>query len=269
MADNVMNILQAMQTRRSVRTFDARSLAGSLKDRLLEVVGDSSSPFGGEVEIRMERFALKGPQSPGTYGVVSGATDYFLIGLGDDELSALSAGFRFEQVVLRAWQLGLGTCWIGGTFKGGSFDRGQSWPSGVRLGLISPVGQPARKSLREKFTRFAMRCDSRQPFGSMFFDGDFDTPLSSESTFGEALAMLRLAPSSVNSQPWRALVSGNSVHFYCKRNNSFSVIDTGIGICHFVETEKFYGHAGEFLFEQPAVGAPGNLKYIVSYNRLS
>jgi len=58
--------------------------------------------------------------------------------------------------------------------------------------------------------------------------------------------MMRLAPSSVNSQPWRALVVGDTVHFYYTPKSNLSLIDCGIGLCHFYEDERFHGHAGRF-----------------------
>ena len=42
--------------------------------------------------------------------MIKGTEDFFLLGIGSDEASAPSAGFGFEQVVLKALQMGLGTC---------------------------------------------------------------------------------------------------------------------------------------------------------------
>lgn len=77
--------------------------------------------------------------------------------------------------------------------------------------------------------------------------------------------MLRLVPSSTNSQPWCALVSGNAVHFYYKPKSPASVLDCGIGICHFYETEKFNGRSGKFSKVANAPNAPEDWMYLVSY----
>ena len=79
-----------------------------------------------------------------------------MLGIGDDEASSLTAGFRFEQVVLKAWQLGLGTCWIAATFKGSTFEDENIWPDGEKLRVICPVGTPAKQSLMEKVTRLSL-----------------------------------------------------------------------------------------------------------------
>ena len=111
----------------------------------------------------------------------------------------------------------------------------------------------------------AVGSKNRKPFDELFFYGDFNTPVPTDNRFREALEMLRLAPSSTNSQPWRALVDGNRVHFYYAPKSKASVLDTGIGLCHFYETEKFYNRTGSFA-KDPAAPAPsGNLRYLITY----
>lgn len=262
-----MNIIEAMKQRRSVRTFSGTALTPAQKQALDKAVAEAAFPFGGSVSVRLRNFDLKAGYRPGTYGFIKGADTFFLLAMEPDDASALSAGYGFEQVVLKAWQLGLGTCWIAGTFKGSDFNDGQTWPAGLKLKVVCPVGTPATPSLTEKIARFAVGSKNRKPFDDLFFCGDFSTPVPTSNPFRDALEMLRLAPSSTNSQPWRALVAGSTmVHFYYKPKSALSVLDTGIGICHFHETEKFHGHEGSFsVLEAPV--PPHGWKYLVSYTR--
>lgn len=263
-----MNIIEAMQVRRSVRNFNGKPLPPETVEQLLSFAESTKSPFGGNVTIRLKAFDLKGTYKPSTYGMISGAVDFFLIGLEHTPESALTTGFRFEQVVLKATQMGLGTCWIAATFKGTDFDAGQEWPAGEQLTIICPVGVPAVQSIKEKLTRLTLRSNSRKPFASLFFKNNFTTPLTAEDTFGEALEMMRIAPSSTNSQPWRALVSGDSVHFYYKPKSEASVLDCGIGLCHFSATEEFNGHKGEYFKASDAPAPIEDWKYLISYRRV-
>ncbi|MDE6304316.1 MAG: hypothetical protein K2M01_05765 [Paramuribaculum sp.] len=262
-----MNIIEAMKERRSVRTFDGKGLNSQQVAELEKAITESSSPFGGNLTIKLRKFNLKEGYKPSTYGMIKGAEDFFLLGIGSDEASAISAGYRFEQVVLRAWLLGLGTCWIAATFKGSDFDKGVTWPAGEELKVICPVGKAEKPSIKEKITRFTMGSKNRKPFNELFFYKDFKTSVPENNQFYEALEMLRLAPSSTNSQPWRALVDGDTVHFYYKPKSPASVLDCGIGICHFHETEKFYAHKGEFSKIGTAPVPPEDWKYLVSYIR--
>lgn len=263
--DKIMDIIEIIKQRRSVRSFNGQPLSQTHREQLLEAIEKATSPFGGSVSIRLKEFDLKGEYKPSTYGVIKDATDFFLLGIADDEASALTAGFRFEQVVLRAWELGLGTCWIAATFKGSEFDRGESWPDGETLRIICPVGVAVKQSLMEKMTRLTLGSKNRKPFDELFFDGDFKTPLSPDSRYGLALQMMRLAPSSTNSQPWRALVAADTVHFYYKPKSGASVLDCGIGLCHFFLTEQYQKHEGEFHKVADAPAPPDDWKYLYSY----
>lgn len=262
-----MDIIQAIKERRSVRSYNGEPLTAEAKEELMTFASEVQSPFGGNVTIRLREFALKEGYKPNTYGMIKGATDFFLLGFADDRESLLTAGFSFEKVVLKAWTMGLGTCWIAATFKGSQFDDGQTWPHGEQLRIVCPVGVAVKQSFMEKVTRFTIGSKNRKSFGTLFFSENFDTPLSEDSQYGKALEMMRLAPSSTNSQPWRALVQGDTVHFYYIPKSKISVLDCGIGLCHFNETEKHYGRAGTFFTSDQAPVAPVKLKYLVSYTR--
>ena len=262
-----MNILTAIQERRSVRSYNEIPLIDELVTKLQKIINESYSYFGGKISIRLKRFDLKGDFKPSTYGVIKGATDFFLMSIGEGEASELTAGFQFEQVVLKAWELGLGTCWIAGTYKESQFDRGEEWPEGESLKIVCPVGYPDKLRFLEKMMRITVKSDNRKPFSDLFFEDDFKKSLKEDSKFSESLKMLRLAPSSTNSQPWRVLVEGNKVMFYYKPKSHLAILDTGIGICHFNETEKFNGFKGKYLKEDNFPQAPEDWKYLISYIR--
>ena len=125
-----MDIITAIKQRRSVRTFAPDPLSPSLREHLERFAAETHSPFGGDVTILLRDIDAGSVFHPETYGMISGAKTYFLIAAGADDNSALSAGYRFEQVVLEATRLGLGTCWVGGTFRKSAFNSHVSWPAG-------------------------------------------------------------------------------------------------------------------------------------------
>ena len=260
------DILETIRARRSVRTYRGNPLTANQKAELTAAIASAVNPFGGEVAIRLADVDIAGPYRPGTYGVIRGARNYLLMGMADDDRSQLAAGFMMEQVVLRATALGLGTCWIAATFKGSDFARLAQMPDGLSLRIVSPVGEPAeKKSLLERLTRTVARSSTRKPFGDLFFVDDFSTPLQSDSKFGLPLEMLRLAPSSTNSQPWRALVEGDTVHFFC-RPGSCALIDLGIGLSHFALTCDRLNLSGDWQrLPQPPTPAHASLRYVISY----
>ena len=260
-----------MRARHSVRAYAGVPLTNAEREALNEAAVQARSPFGpkDDVSITIADFDLSGPQRPGTYGVITGATTYMLMGFADTPDARLSAGFIFEQIVLRATELGLGTCWIAATFRSSDFSAKADFPAGRSLNIISPVGAAAsHRTIRDRITRFIARSDRRLPVESLFFQHDFATPLDSDNDFAESLAMMRIAPSSMNSQPWRALVADDgAVHFYSAPSSKMARLDCGIGLCHFALAEEAQGVSGSFYIDPDRPDHSGDLSYLRSYRR--
>lgn len=242
-------IKKIISERSSVRTFDKqRPLSQQDVETLRDAVSGATTPFGGKISIALKEFAIEGTFKPSTYGTINGASWYFLMGTDSSEEAQLSLGFRMEQVVLKATSMGLGTCWIAATFKGTTFASAADFPEDTPLQIVMPVGYPAqKKSILEKITRAAAGSAKRKPMADLFIVGP-------ESKFYEPLEMMRLAPSSTNSQPWRAMVEGGTVYFYYENKSKASILDLGIGLSHFYLSAKENGIEGELSIcrEAPA-----------------
>ncbi len=260
-----MDIITAIKQRRSVRTFAPDPLSPSLREHLERFAEHTRSPFGGNVTILLRDIDAGSIFRPETYGMISGAKTYFLISTGSDDSSALSAGYRFEQVILEATRLGLGTCWVGGTFRKSAFESHDAWPAGESLRAVCPVGIPGRARFLERAMTSVMGSYRRKPFESLFYADGFRAPIPASSPLAFPLEMMHLAPSSTNSQPWRATKDGDTVHFYCATSNRYSLIDCGIGLCHFAEGTAHAGIDGSFgtLTEHPV--PPRDWRYITSF----
>ena len=140
---------------------------------------------------------------------------------------------------------------------------------------VMPVGVPANKmSIREILMRKGAGSDSRNKFSKMFFNENFDVPLTEDAAekFLNPLKMVRLAPSAMNKQPWRVVVKGKYVHFYQKADKGFNKsygdiqkVDMGIALCHFDLTAKEEGIKGEFIVKVPGITVQNDIEYIISY----
>ncbi len=254
-----MNIKQTIEHRTSVRTYSPTPLDESHIAALQTSIDTAGTPFGGDIKIGLVHFTNDAPARPGTYGVIKGAEWFMVMSAADDDRSWLSAGFMMEQPVLEATELGLGTCWMAATFSSKQFSKVFEAPEGQKIMMVSPVGYPVgRKRILERITGMIAKSRTRKEFSTLFRDTDTD------SRFNDALEMMRLAPSSVNSQPWRALVHGNQVDFYYKPGN-FSLIDMGIGLCHFdigCHEENMTGMFAVINLPEPA---PEDFEYLISY----
>ena len=263
------NLLQAIQRRRSVRTFADIPLTGGQLSLLNETAADARAEFGGRYIIRIvSTDAFAGGHVPSTYGVIKGARCFMLLWCDDNAESKLSGGFAMEKLVLTATAMGLGTCWLGGTFSAKDFNIDPSLQAdGRKLVAVVPVGAPApREGWVGRMMVALAGSRGRKPFKDMFFSvlgGGIH--LSEDCMWYGALEAMRQAPSSTNSQPWRAMVTDNGVEFFKARKGPLSDIDMGIGLSHFAIAMSRYGKRGRFIAAPPQHPVMLGWKYVTTF----
>lgn len=236
-----MDYIADMEARKAVRTFNPdKPLTEAQVDQVRQAIEEASSPFGGDVAVKLHHFDLKGKQRPSTYGSVEGASWYMLVGIADTPASYLTAGFRMEQVALRIFDMGLGTNFMTDTFRSGPFVQAAGFGPSTPLHVIMPVGVAAGKErLVERLTHAVLKSRTRKPFEETFGE------VAPDSVFRVPLEMMRLAPSAYNKQPWRAQVEGETVWFYHAPSDD-SLIGMGTGLANFWLALRQAGHTGAF-----------------------
>lgn len=214
----------------------------------------------------------------GTYGAIKNPPG-FIIGITrKTAMDMEDFGFRMEMIVLKAADLGLGTCWLGGFFTRSAFSKKIGAVKGESLPAICSVGFPTVMKSQSQIDQ------SRIRFGweDLFFAGDFTTPLKSDlaEAFAIPLEMLRLAPSARNLQPWRIVKQGNNLHFYLQRTKGYREmvlptltgiadlqrIDMGIAMSHFESAAQEAGLTGSWQVNDPGIQMTNRLmEYSVSW----
>ena len=266
--------LKTVRGRKSVRSFDGTPLSAADRERLEQYMGTITNPFGIPVRFVLLDAGAYGLSSP----VLSGETLYVAGKVGKGPLAEAAFGFSFEKLVLYAWSLGIGTTWIGGTMKRDLFERAAGLADGEMMPCVSPLGYPAKKrSIRETMMRKGVGADTRMPPDKLFFDGAWGTglPPAKQAGIADLIEMVRWAPSAVNRQPWRILVTDRDFHFYEKRDKGYSgektgdlqKIDVGIALCHFVTGMEEQGTAPEVVVNDPGLAVPDNAAYIATVRK--
>src|SRR5665647_1780342 len=146
---------ETVKARYSVRTFKNQPLSSDTRAKLESYITTLSNPFAAGVTFRMleSKTAVNG-KNLGTYGMISGATDYFGATVSPGDLALEGLGYEFEKLVLYAASLGLGTCWLGGTFTRSEFAQAMHVQDSDIFPAISPIGYPAdKKNLKETMVR--------------------------------------------------------------------------------------------------------------------
>jgi nitroreductase len=264
------SISSLIKMRTSCRTFDSRTVDDEKKNDLQKFINICSN--------ETFRFQLikkdTGPEQKklGTYGVISNG-NLFIAGITKKSANMFELGAVLETLVLYASDLGLGTCWIGGSFDRQSFSDQLSIGKDEFVPVVIAVGYPAAKRrLLEKIMRFFVRSDKRKEWDQLFFSEGFNRPLTASATgnYRPAFEALRLAPSANNKQPWRVLADDKGFHFYLNRAKGFNrygydmqMIDMGIGFAHFALAARENHNHGIFSEDYPLV-SPG-YEYVKSW----
>lgn len=271
-------IVETIKKRCSVRTYQDKELEPNVREMLQSYMDNLENPFGMQVKkyIIDKKLASEG-EKLGTYGVIKGASTFMGISVPDKDLAHVAAGYEFENLILEATALGLGTVWLAATFNREGFASAMGVPKNELFPAISPVGYPAAKrSLTESLMRTAMRSSSRKEWNTLFYLENFQTPLHKDESgdYAEPLEMLRLAPSDKNTQPWRVLKASNSYHFFVTYKSGISRgeeiikrVDAGIALSHFHQTVLELGLKGCFKQTEPEnIELPHNTYYITSWH---
>ena len=267
-------LLKTIRARKSVRTFDGKPVSAEDREKLEQYIGTITNPFGVPV-----RFVLLDAKEHGLSSPVLSGESLYVAGKVDRASCAdLAFGYAFEKLVLYAWSLGIGTTWIGGTMKREVFERAAGLAQGEMMPCVSPLGYPAeRRSLRETMMRKGVGADSRLPAEKIFFDGAWDAglPPEKEAEIADLIEMVRWAPSAVNKQPWRVVVTDRGFHFYEKHDKGYisektgdlQKIDVGIALCHFVMGLEEQGEKPEVVIDDPELRIPDGAEYVATVRK--
>jgi nitroreductase len=121
------SITEIIRQRYSCRTYLERSIERDLQLRIAEYTAAlGSGPFGSKARFKLiaaEEDDRKVLRQLGTYGFIKDASGFLVGATGDGEDKLEDFGWQMERLVLLATDLGLGTCWLGGTFTKSSFAR--------------------------------------------------------------------------------------------------------------------------------------------------
>lgn len=207
-----MNIIEAIHTRHSVRTYIDRPLSDDIVTRLRALIADCNAASGLNMQL------VTG--DPDTfdcfwahYGKFSGVTNYIAL-IGDPDAAEL-CGYYGEKLVLEAQMMGLNTCWVGLSYK--KVPGRYTIAPGEKLHLIIALGYGTTQGVMHKSKTIdkVSKCHGNMP-----------------DWFRAGVEAALLAPTAVNQQKFRFELIGDRVRattgwgFYSK-------VDLGIAKLHF------------------------------------
>ena len=156
-------VCDTIQKRHSVRTFDAKPLDGETLEKLTAYAKDLRNPFDVPVMVHVLETGDGSAKKLGTYGVIKGTKTFLGVTVPKGALSLEAVGYSFEQLVLYATHLGVGTCWLAATFDRKAFTGAMRVGDDEWMPVISPIGYPAEKrAISESLMRSSMKSNRRK-----------------------------------------------------------------------------------------------------------
>jgi len=232
-----MTLLEAIQSRHSVRTYIDKPIEANLVAILQEKVNEVNAE--GNLHIQLvtnEPKAFKGKMA---YGTFKGVSNYFaMVGpsTGSGTVSHLMSlseriGYYGEQLVLLAQTLGLNTCWVGLTYN--NIKEAYEKDKDEKLCCMIALGygdDPGRNMKRKTAAQVSNLYDAAK--------GLVSDPIPNWFIAGVASALL--APTAVNQQKFffRYMGKNENGTNRVKAERGFSLIgytkmDLGIAKLHF------------------------------------
>lgn len=278
---------QLIRQRHSCRTYQTRPLSKEDLNSLETFAANwKSGPLGNPVRYLITAASENDTQALrglGTYGFIKDPQAFIIASVRERPGALEDFGYLLELLILKAADLEIGSCWLGGTFTKSRFSELMDLEAGETIPAVACIGYPHdHQAFLDRVSRVYAGSDRRLPWEQLFFENFWDVPLAQDHAgdYLEPLILLRLAPSASNKQPWRILKSGPSWHFYLRRTPNYPPaffdlllgladlqrIDMGIAMAHFELGAKESGHHGSWQVSDPQLTQPEqHLEYTVSW----
>ncbi|MBE6035287.1 MAG: nitroreductase [Clostridiales bacterium] len=223
----------AIENRVSRRKFEKEPIADWEKENIISLINQLNEESGLTMAFMEDGSGAFGKLRK-SYGLFTNMRSLILMkGKKDDQDLKEKIGYYGEALVLALTDLGLGTCWVGGTFDKDELPV----DSGEELACVIVVGKVAAPSLTEKMVRSAThrkvksmeeRIISDQPFPQWIQNG---------------MKAVLFAPSAKNTQKVMFRYKNDTLSAEIANDYSMDLIDLGIAKKHFE-----IGAGGKFEF---------------------
>lgn len=174
-----------------------------------------------------------------------------------------AVGYFGEGIILEATSLGLGTCWMTGSFSRERIVARVNLPPGWKVIAVTPLGYEAKnRTLGDMALRALFKSDSRKPFSQIV--SGLPRPRWPKG-LKEAIEAARWAPSVANTQPWHFRVDRDGVTLSADTGDvsfdSMKRLSCGIAMLHFEVACSSSGIQGSWRFPKPGVPIIAKFKY--------
>jgi hypothetical protein len=213
----------AIEKRVSRRRYLNEPIEEQDKEKILAIISQLNEESGLTIEFLEDgSSAFQGLRK--SYGFFTNVRSVILMkGRKEDKNLKEKAGYYGEDLILDITDLGLGTCWVGGTFEKKEIAVDKS----EELVCVITVGKVTEPSMKEKILRSMLHIRRK----SMEERITSDQPLPQWAIDG--MKAVLLAPSAIDSQKAWFKYENNILSAHIADNYAMDLIDLGIAKKHF------------------------------------
>lgn len=209
-----MDVMKVMKERHSVRSYEDKAIDKEVKKELLSLIAQCNKESGLHMQlVTDEPQAFDGFLAH--YGKFSGVKNYIaMVGKKGADLEEL-CGYYGENVVLKAQELGLNTCWVALTYS--KIRNAFKLAPGEKLCCVIAIGYGATQGVSHKVKAIEDLCKTKGDMPRWFRNG---------------MEAAQLAPTAMNQQKFLFTLRGNRVSAQAGRG-FYTKLDLGIAKYHF------------------------------------
>lgn len=211
-----MDLMEAIRARHSVRRYTGQSIEGETLEALRAAIDASNRESGLHMQLCLDAPAAFDSMLA-RYGKFENARHFIALVGPKDNSPEERYGYSGEKVVLRATQLGLGTCWVAGTYS-----KRRS-----RDAVVIDPGEALRVIIAVGYGQGAVKVRKRKPIEALC---RVEGPMP--SWFARGMEAARLAPTAMNQQRFLFTLSGSTVQAKALAGYH-TTLDLGIAKYHF------------------------------------
>lgn len=240
-----MTNLEAIEMRHSRRSYLSTPIASDSKKVLKAAIDNYNKISGLSIQfVENGSEAFKGFNL--TYGMFHGVSSFLaMVGSTTEVNLNEKVGYYGELLVLEATKLGLGTCWVSGTFNKKQCNC--TVRDNETLVCIIPVGNvEEQRSFKERaIYKFAHR-------GTKTIEQLYTSDVQAPDWFLEGIKAVQKAPSAINQQPVHFNYQTGIITASVDASAGHRLIDLGIAKAHFdIVTDGKFNFGNNAIFTKP------------------
>ncbi|MGF7056718.1 nitroreductase family protein [Brassicibacter mesophilus] len=268
-----MRYMELIENIKTIRDFKKESVSRDTIEQIIETGYNSSGLLGSDnISIRfidnMESLFTGLKNSAGYFGKIIEAPHYLVITSKMFKGLMENSGYIMESMRLKAWELGVGSCWL-------SIEDSEELKKVLKIDTDNVITAFIALGYQYKgiFKTDTSQKSSRLGIEDIVYKHKWGEKISFEEIDSRGLSNVfyysKLAPSWGNIQPWRFILCDDKVALTVSQSNESNGLDSGIIMLYFEKAAHEEGITGNWsLYDccSDEYDLPENYKAVAYYS---